>query len=168
MDKMSTKRKSILWIVLVVLLTLPVLAVCAFPYIPMEEGSLPYAVLDRLHELFTQYVGFFHTQNLSQYGLAPLAGFMVVVLVTTFLGAGPVSFLLKCVAFYSVYLIFAYAQGGQGFGLVDIMPPYYYMVAFATLLLSCTILAAGWISRLRRRRGDLPEKAPKPKKAPST
>lgn len=166
MDKMSTKRKSILWIVLVVLLTLPVLAVCAFPYIPMEEGSLPYAVLDRLHELFTQYVGFFHTQNLSQYGLAPLAGFMVVVLVTTFLGAGPVSFLLKCVAFYSVYLIFAYAQGGQGFGLVDIMPPYYYMVAFATLLLSCTILAAGWISRLRRRRGDLPEKAPKPKKAP--
>lgn len=166
MDKMSTKRKSILWIVLVVLLTLPVLAVCAFPYIPMEEGSLPYAVLDRLHELFTQYVGFFHTQNLSQYGLAPLAGFMVVVLVTTFLGAGPVSFLLKCVAFYSVYLIFAYAQGGQGFGLVDIMPPYYYMVAFATLLLSCTILAAGWISRLRRRRGDLPEKASKPKKAP--
>lgn len=166
MDKMSTKRKSILWIVLVVLLTLPVLAVCAFPYIPMEEGSLPYAVLDRLHELFTQYVGFFHTQNLSQYGLAPLAGFMVVVLVTTFLGAGPVSFLLKCVAFYSVYLIFAYAQGGQGFGLVDIMPPYYYMVAFAALLLSCTILAAGWISRLRRRRGDLPEKAPKPKKAP--
>lgn len=166
MDKMSTKRKSILWIVLVVLLTLPVLAVCAFPYIPMEEGSLPYAVLDRLHELFTQYVGFFHTQNLSQYGLAPLAGFMVVVLVTTFLGAGPVSFLLKCVAFYSVYLIFAYAQGGQGFGLVDLLPPYYYMVAFATLLLSCTILAAGWISRLRRRRGDLPEKAPKPKKAP--
>lgn len=166
MDKMSTKRKSILWIVLVVLLTLPVLAVCAFPCIPMEEGSLPYAVLDRLHELFTQYVGFFHTQNLSQYGLAPLAGFMVVVLVTTFLGSGPVSFLLKCVAFYSVYLIFAYAQGGQGFGLVDIMPPYYYMVAFATLLLSCTILAAGWISRLRRRRGDLPEKAPKPKKAP--
>lgn len=166
MDKMSTKRKSILWIVLVVLLTLPVLAVCAFPYIQMEEGSLPYAVLDRLHELFTQYVGFFHTQNLSQYGLAPLAGFMVVVLVTTFLGAGPVSFLLKCVAFYSVYLIFAYAQGGQGFGLVDLMPPYYYMVAFATLLLSCTILAAGWISRLRRRRGDLPEKVPKPKKAP--
>lgn len=165
MDKMSTKRKSILWIVLVVLLALPVLAVCVFPYIPMEEGSLPYAVLGRLHELFTQYVGFFHTEGLVDYGLAPLAAFAVLVLVTTFLGAGPLSFLLKCIAFYSIYLIFAYAQGGQGFGLVDILPPYYYMVAFATLLLSCTILAAGWISRRRKRRGDLPEKDTKTRKA---
>lgn len=165
MDKMSTKRKSILWIVLVVLLALPVLAVCAFPYIPMEEGSLPYAVLDRLYELFMQYVGFFHTESLVDYELAPLAAFAVLVLVTTFLGAGPLSFLLKCVAFYSVYLIFAYAQGGQGFGLVDILPPYYYMIAFATLLLSCTILAAGWISRRRKRRGDLPEKASETRKA---
>lgn len=156
MGKMNAKRKSILWIVLVVLLVLPVIAACAFDYLPLEEGSLPYAVLGRINEILDGYAGFFHTEGLSQYGLAPLAGFSVIVLVTTFLGAGPVSFMLKCIAFYSVYLIFAYAQGGQGFAVVGYLPQYYYMFACAVLLLSCVLLAAGVISRRRRRRGDGP------------
>jgi len=130
---------------------LPTLAVCAFPYIPLEEGSLPFAILDRLNQLFLKYVGFFVDESLFEYSLMPLALFSLIVLVTTFSGAGFFSFVLGCIAFYSLYLLFAYAQGGVGFEVINYLPSYYNYVAFAFLTVSCVLLISIWICHLRRR-----------------
>ncbi len=147
---MAKKRKSVLWIVLIVLLTLPTVAVCAFPYLPLKEGSLPYALAKGCYEIFEKYLSFFPQGELSVYGLAPLVAFALLVLVTTLCGAGPVSFLLKAVAFYSVYLVFCYSQGGQGFEIVNFLPPYYNVLAGGTFFVSCLILLCCWISRRKK------------------
>ncbi len=149
---MAKKKKSVLWIVLIVLLTVPTIAICAFPYLPLKEGSLPYALANGAYGIFEKYLSFFHQGELSVYGLAPLATFAVLVLITTLCGAGPLSFLLKAVAFYSVYLVFCYAQGGQGFEIVKFLPSYYNVIAGGTFFISCLILLCSWISRRKKNR----------------
>ncbi len=144
------KRKSIFWIVLVILLTLPTMAVCAFPYLPLTEGSLPYALAKGLYSLFERYINFFPAGNYSTYGLAPLAAFALLVLLSTLAGAGVFSFLLKTVAFYALYLIFAYSQGGEGFEIVKVLPSFYPWMALGALLVSCLILIFSSISRRKK------------------
>ncbi len=149
-EKKQTKKKSVLWIILVVLLTVPTMTVCAFPYLPLAEGSLPYAVMQGVYAIFEKYTNFFPTGSLSTYGLAPLAAFALLVLITTFAGAGLLSFILKVVAFYSLYLIFAYAQGGKGFEIVGFLPRYYYWIALGVFFLSCLLLICTWLSKRKK------------------
>ena len=149
---MAKKKKSVLWIVLIVLLTVPTIAICAFPYLPLKEGSLPYALANGAYGIFEKYLSFFPQGELSVYGLAPLVAFAVLVLITTLCGAGLLSFLLKTVAFYSVYLVFCYAQGGQGFEIVKFLPSYYNVIAGGTFFISCLILLCSWISRRKKNR----------------
>ena len=156
---MAKRKKSILWIVLIVLITLPTIAICAFPYLPLTEGSLSYALANGAYGIFEKYLNFFPQGEFSVYGLAPLAAFALFVLITTLFGAGLLSFLLKAVAFYSAYLIACYLQGTQGFEIAKLLPPYYSWIAIATLFASCLILFCSWISRLKKNR-PIKTKAP--------
>ena len=164
MENKQGKKKSIFWIVLVVILTLPTMAVCAFPYLPLKEGSLLYAVGSGVYSLFEKYLNFFPKGTLSIYGLAPLAAFALLVLITTFLGAGPLSFLLKALAFYSLYLVFAYAQGAEGFEIVKVLPNYYHWIALGVFFVSCLILLCSCIARNKRKKVNAEPKDESPVK----
>ncbi len=150
MGNKKAKRKSVLWIVLVVILTVPTMAVCAFPYIPLEEGTLPYAVMQGVYDLFERYIDFFPTGTFSVYGLAPLAAFAFLILVSTFAGAGLLSFILKAVAFYSLYLVSAYLQGGNGFEIVNLLPKYYQWISVGSFFVSFLLLMCIWSSKHKK------------------
>jgi signal transduction histidine kinase len=151
-ERRKAKKKSILWMVLIVLLTVPTIAVCAFPYLGLSEGSLPYALAKGLYGIFERYLSFFPQGELSVYGLAPLAAFALLVLVTTLLGAGVISFLLKAIAFYSLYLVFCYAQGAKGFEISTYLPSNYQWLALGAFFLTCLLLLCSWISRHKKNR----------------
>lgn len=141
-----------------VLVVLASLIVCAFSYLPLKEGTLLFAVLERLHALCVKYVGFFANDKLSSYNLVPLAVFCILVLVSTICGAGFVSFVLKCIAFYSLYLLFVYAQSiglnDSCFEITKYLPPYYQYLAFGLLTASCVLLISGWISNKRKHKAQ--------------
>lgn len=138
------------------------MVVCAFPYLHLVEGSLPYAVVQIVYNIFEKYINFFPSGSsyefLNDYGLVPLGVFALLVLVTTFAGAGLFSFILKAIAFYSLYLIWAYFQGGKGFEIVSLLPNYYYLVAAGALLISCLILFCSSVVRHKHHKKNKKDK----------
>ena len=115
--------------------------VCAFPLIGLQEGSFLYAVLSPAHEFLDRSVNFFASSGLSQFGLIPLVALCVLNLVMALMGSGILQFLLRIIAFYSVYLLGAFIQGGgEAFPVLAVLPKLYPLIAAAALILSILLL----------------------------
>ncbi len=164
MSKKSRRPNKIMSLI-TTLLTIGVLAVCAFPYLGLEEGTLFYAILSPLHGLLDRYINVFASESLRPYGLFPVAALCIVNMVLAFMGSGILQFVLRCVAFYSLYLIGTLVQGRNPiFEIVPSLPSNYYLIAGGALLLSVLLLAL--ISRIKRgRKAEKPVKQRKTRKA---
>ena len=115
--------------------------VCAFPLIGLQEGSFLYAVLNPAHEFLDRFVNFFASSGLSRFGLIPLVLLCVLNLVMALMGSGILQFLLRSVAFYSVYLLSAFIQGGgEAFPVLGMLPKLYPLISAAALILSIFLL----------------------------
>lgn len=116
--------------------------VCAFPIMGLKQGSLLYAMLGGLYNVFNSNLNFFSGSAISSVGLVPLVAFCIVNFVLAIMGSGILQFLLRIVAFYSAYLLCAFAQGGaQNFSIVSKLPSSYPIIAGVALLLSIILIA---------------------------
>ena len=124
------------------LMTSAVALVCAFPYLNLAEGSFLHAVLSPLHGFLDSYVNVFASGILRPYGLIPLGVFCLLNLFLALRGSGILQFLLRCVAFYSLYLLGAYFQGeGAAFPVLRTLPELYPVFAGGLLSVSSILLA---------------------------
>ena len=124
------------------LLSAAVALVCAFPYMGLAEGSFLHAVLSPLHEFLDRYVNVFASPALRPYGLIPLGVFCLLDLLLALRGSGILQFLLRCVAFYSLYLLGVYFQGGgEAFPVLGTLPDLYPVFAGGLLAVSSVLLA---------------------------
>lgn len=155
------RRPNILMAPVCAIVMIAVLAACAFPFLNLREGSLLYAVLNPLHSFLDDYANVFAGGNLRTYGLIPVAILSVVDFVLAMLGSGLISFLLRCVAFYSLYLLGTVVQHkAEVFRILSSLPSFYPLIAIAAFLASVVLLLL--IRKIKR--GGSPKKA----KAPET
>ena len=116
------------------------LAVCAFPFMNLQEGSLLYAVLNPLHSFLDDYANVFAGGSLRTYGLVPLALLSVIDFVLALMGSGLLSFLLRAVAFYCLYLIGTVIQHrADVFRILKHLPSFYPLVSIGVFML-CVVL----------------------------
>lgn len=142
---------------LTTVIAVAVLAVCAFPYLKLEEGTLLYAVLFYLHGLFNSYVNVFADSALRPYGLIPAALLCVVNMFLAFRGSGLLSFVFRCTAFFSLYLLGTLAQGKDAvFEILSKLPDSYPYIAGGALAVSLFFL--GLIHRIKRGYKEKPAK----------
>ena len=131
------------------LLSVAAALVCAFPYMGLAEGSFLHAVLSPVHAFLDSYANVFASPALRPYGLIPLGVFCLLNLFLALRGSGILQFLLRCVAFYSMYLLGAYFQGGgEAFSVLGILPRLYFVYAGGLLAVSVLLLAL--IYRVKR------------------
>ncbi len=151
----KTHRPNKIMSLISTVIALGVLAVCLFPFLGLEEGSLLYAILSPLHGIFDSYFNVFAAYSLRIYGLLPLALLCILNAVLAFMGSGLLQFLLRWVAFYSLYLIGTLLQDRNPvFEITGRLPSFYPIIAVGALVLSVLLLLL--ISKLKR--GSRPEK----------
>ena len=140
---MGTKRRpNIIMTFLTAVIVAAVILVCLCPFLHLQEGSLLSAVLNPLHSIFNRFVNVFADPALRVYGLIPVALLCVLNLILAIRGSGLLSFLFRCTAFYSAYLIGAFFQGEDPvFEILALLPDYYLYVAVAVLAVSLILLA---------------------------
>ena len=140
---MGTKRRpNIIMTFLTAVIAAAVILVCVSPFLNLQEGSLLSAVLTPLHSIFNRFVNVFADPSLRVYGLIPVALLCVLNLILAIRGSGLLSFLFRCTAFYSSYLIGAFFQGEDPvFEILALLPDYYLYVAVAGFAVSLILLA---------------------------
>ena len=154
------RRPNILMAPICAIVMIAVLASCAFPFMNLQEGSLLYAVLNPLHSFLDDYANVFAGGNLRTYGLIPVALLSVVDFVLALMGSGLISFLLRCVAFYSLYLLGTAVQHRAGvFRVLSNLPSFYPLIAVASFLISVVLLLL--IRRIKRGGSVRKPRAPK-------
>lgn len=147
------RRANAVMTLITALLTAAVALVCVFPYLNLAEGSFLHAVLSPLHGFLDSYVNVFASEALRPYGLIPLGVFCLLNLLLALRGSGILQFLLRCVAFYSLYLLGAYFQGeGAAFPVLRTLPELYPIFAGGLLSVSSILLAL--IYRIKHGIGD--------------
>lgn len=135
--------------------------VCAFPLIGLQEGSFLYAVLNPAHDFLDRSVNFFASSGLSRFGLIPLVLLCALNLVMALMGSGILQFLLRTIAFYSLYLLGAFIQGGgEAFPVLGMLPKLYPLIAAATLILSILLLVLILKVKHRARKPQTEDSAP--------
>ncbi|MBQ3729226.1 MAG: hypothetical protein II903_06980 [Spirochaetales bacterium] len=135
--------------------------VCAFPLIGLQEGSFLYAVLNPAHDFLDRSVNFFASSGLSRFGLIPLVLLCALNLVMALMGSGILQFLLRTIAFYSLYLLGAFIQGGgEAFPVLGMLPKLYPLIAAATLILSILLLVLILRVKHRARKPQTEDSAP--------
>ncbi len=135
--------------------------VCAFPLIGLQEGSFLYAVLNPAHDFLDRSVNFFASSGLSRFGLIPLVLLCALNLVMALMGSGILQFLLRTIAFYSLYLLGAFIQGGgEAFPVLGMLPKLYPLIAAAALILSILLLVLILKVKHRARKPQAEDSAP--------
>ena len=135
--------------------------VCAFPLIGLQEGSFLYAFLNPAHVFLDRSFNFFASSGLSRFGLIPLVLLCALNLVMALMGSGILQFLLRTIAFYSLYLLGAFIQGGgEAFPVLDMLPKLYPLIAAATLILSILLLVLILKVKHRARKPQTEDSAP--------
>ncbi len=135
--------------------------VCAFPLIGLQEGSFLYAVLNPAHDFLDRSFNFFASSGLSRFGLIPLVLLCALNLVMALMGSGILQFLLRTIAFYSLYLLSAFIQGGgEAFPVLGMLPKLYPLIATATLILSILLLVLILKVKHRARKPQAEDSAP--------
>ena len=123
--------------------------VCAFPYMGLAEGSFLHAVLSPIHAFLDSYANVFAASELQPYGLIPLGVLCLLNLFLALRGSGILQFILRCAAFYSMYLLGAYFQGGgEAFAVLAVLPALYPV--YAGGLLAVAVLLLALIYRIKR------------------
>ena len=105
-------RANAVMTLITALITVAVALVCAFPFLGLEEGSFLFAILSPLHTFLNRFANVFASQNLRQFGLFPLVALCLLNLIMALMGSGILQFLFRIIAFYALYLLAAFFQGG--------------------------------------------------------
>ena len=85
---MGKKRgPNIIMTFLTAVIAISAVLVCISPYLPLKEGSLPYAVLNPVHDLFDRYVNVFADASLREYGLIPVTALCLVNFILALMGS---------------------------------------------------------------------------------
>ena len=143
------RRTNPIMALLTTVIALVVILVGIFPYLGLREGSFLYAVLGPLYRIVDSHINFFASETLRPFGLVPVVLFCLLNVILAFMGSGLIAFLLRCVAFYSVYLIGTFIQGRPAvFAVTTLFPVFYPFVAMGTFVLSILLLML--VSRIRR------------------
>ena len=139
---MGKKRgPNIIMTFLTAVIAISAVLVCISPYLPLKEGSLPYAVLNPVHDLFDRYVNVFADASLREYGLIPVTALCLVNFILALMGSGLIQFLLRCTAFYGAYLVGTYFQGRNPIFEIQLqLPDFYPYVAAAYVVVSLLLL----------------------------
>ena len=139
---MGKKRgPNIIMTFLTAVIAISAVLVCISPYLPLKEGSLPYAVLNPVHDLFDRYVNVFADASLRVYGLIPVTALCLVNFILALMGSGLIQFLLRCTAFYGAYLVGTYFQGRNPIFEIQLqLPDFYPYVAAAYVVVSLLLL----------------------------
>ena len=140
---MGTKRRpNIIMTFLTAVIAAAVILVCVSPLLNLQEGSLLSALLSPLHSIFDRYVNVFSDPSLRAYGLIPLAVLCTLNLILAIRGSGLLSFLFRCTAFYSAYLVGAFLQGESPvFEILSLLPDFYPYAACGVFAISLILLA---------------------------
>ena len=140
---MGTKRRpNIVMTFLTAVIAAAVILVCVSPFLNLQEGSFLSAILNPLHSIFDRYVNVFADPALRVYGLIPLALLCALNLILAIRGSGLLSFLFRCTAFYSAYLVGAFLQGESPvFEILALLPTFYPYAACGIFAISLILLA---------------------------
>lgn len=158
----KNRKPNILMTPICAVIMIAALAVCVFPFLNLTEGSFLYSVLNPLRARLDGFANLFGHSGLSAYGLIPLAAMCIANFVFALLGSGLISFLLRCIVFYSAYILAAIIQKGspEDFRILSVMPQNLAVtvaIAAGGLIVSSLLLFV--IGRIRNGR---PLKTPKP------
>ena len=148
-------RANAVMTLITALITVAVALVCAFPFLGLEEGSFLYAILSPIHSFLNRFANVFAVQGLRQFGLFPLVALCLLNLIMALMGSGILQFLLRIIAFYSLYLLAAFIQGGgQSFPILGMLPKFYPVIAGAAFIFSVLMLIL--ILKIKHRSGKAP------------
>ncbi len=142
-------KRHIAFPVLMAIITVFVMGVCFFPYLPLKDGTFIKSVLKGLHGVAKNYLGFYFPDDLNIPVLAPFALYSLINLVYAIFGVNVVFWILDACIFEGLYLFCAWYyiddRAGQ-LALFGRVP--YELVGFALAGLGILFLAAIVLSKL--------------------